>query len=80
LPKPLDKASKKRGGKRVRKQKELQKATELRKKANRMTFGELQEDVMQDHLGFTLGQASSKSLPVGSRIRASMVDNKTRVK
>jgi len=66
----LDKASKKRGGKRVRKQKELLKATELRKKANRMTFGELQEDVMQDHLGFTLGQASSSSLPVGSRIRA----------
>lgn len=55
LPKPLDKASKKRGGKRVRKQKELLKATELRKKANRMNFGELQEDVMQDHLGFTLG-------------------------
>ena len=80
LPKPLDKASKKRGGKRVRKQKELSKATELRKKANRMNFGELQEDVMQDHLGFTLGQASSNTLPVGSRIRAAVVDNKTRVR
>uniref|UniRef100_A0A915N588 U4/U6 small nuclear ribonucleoprotein Prp31 n=1 Tax=Meloidogyne javanica TaxID=6303 RepID=A0A915N588_MELJA len=80
LPKPLDKASKKRGGKRVRKQKELLKATELRKKANRMNFGELQEDVMQDHIGFTMGQAKSSSLPVGSRIRAAVVDNKTRVK
>ncbi|KAL3088659.1 hypothetical protein niasHT_010819 [Heterodera trifolii] len=80
LPKPLDKASKKRGGKRVRKQKELLKATELRRKANRMNFGELQEDVMQDHLGFTLGQANSHSLPSGGRLRASQVDNKTRVK
>ena len=47
LPKPLDKASKKRGGRRVQKQKERTGLTELRKKQNRMNFGELQEDVTQ---------------------------------
>lgn len=45
LPKPLDKASKKRGGRRARKLKERLGMTELRKRSNRMNFGELQEDV-----------------------------------
>jgi U4/U6 small nuclear ribonucleoprotein PRP31 len=80
LPKPLDKASKKRGGRRMRKQKERMGATDLRKKANRVNFGELQEDVMQTNMGFTLGQVGSKSLAGGGRIRASVVDNKTRVR
>lgn len=79
LPRPLDKASKKRGGKRVRKQKERMGQTELRKKQNRMNFGELQEDVLQDNIGFTLGQATSGANG-GGRIRAAVVDNKTRVK
>ncbi|KAI6233078.1 Pre-mRNA-processing factor 31 [Aphelenchoides fujianensis] len=52
LPKPLDKASKKRGGKRARKAKERMGMTDLRKKANRMNFGELQEDIHQEHIGF----------------------------
>jgi len=80
LPKPLDKASKKRGGRRVRKQKEMMGMTELRRKANRINFGELQEDVSQEHIGFTLGQAASNTLAGGGRIRGSVVDNKTRVK
>ncbi|KAI6178310.1 Pre-mRNA-processing factor 31 [Aphelenchoides besseyi] len=80
LPKPLDKASKKRGGKRARKAKERMGMTDLRKKANRMNFGELQEDIMQDNIGFTLGQVKSESLAGGGRIRASVVDNKTRIK
>ena len=80
LPKPLDKASKKRGGRRVRKQKEMMGMTELRRKANRINFGELQEDVSQEHIGFTLGQAKSNTLAGGGRIRGSVVDNKTRVK
>uniref|UniRef100_A0A914XY03 U4/U6 small nuclear ribonucleoprotein Prp31 n=1 Tax=Panagrolaimus superbus TaxID=310955 RepID=A0A914XY03_9BILA len=80
LPKPLDKASKKRGGRRVRKQKEMMGMTDLRRKTNRMNFGELQEDVSQEHIGFTLGQAASTSLAGGGRIRGSVVDNKTRVK
>ena len=80
LPKPLEKASKKRGGKRVRKQKERMGLTELRKKQNRMTFGEIKEDVVQNLVGFSLGQASSGSSRLGGRIRASVVDNKTRVR
>lgn len=42
LPKPLDKQSKKRGGRRARKYKESIGMTDWRKKANRMNFGELQ--------------------------------------
>lgn len=80
LPKPLDKASKKRGGKRVRRQKERMGLTELRKKQNRMSFGEIQEDIVQNHVGFSLGQATSGSAGLGGRIRASVVDNKTRVR
>uniref|UniRef100_A0A0K0CXS6 U4/U6 small nuclear ribonucleoprotein Prp31 n=1 Tax=Angiostrongylus cantonensis TaxID=6313 RepID=A0A0K0CXS6_ANGCA len=79
LPKPLDKASKKRGGRRVRKMKERMGMTDLRKSANRMNFGELQEDVLQDHMGFDLGQVKTGNI-AGGRIRAGVVDNKTRVK
>ncbi|TKR92086.1 hypothetical protein L596_006802 [Steinernema carpocapsae] len=79
LPKPLDKASKKRGGRRVRKMKERLGLTELRKKANRMDFGVMQEDIMQDNMGFTLGQASAGGQGTG-KIRAAAVDNKTRVR
>jgi len=43
-----------------------------------MNFGELQEDVMQEHIGFTLGHAVSGSS--GGRIRAAVVDNRTRVR
>lgn len=56
LPKPLDKASKKRGGRRVRKMKERLGMTDIRKKANRMNFGELEEDIMQEKMGFGVGQ------------------------
>lgn len=79
LPKPLDKASKKRGGRRVRKMKERLGLTELRRKANRMNFGELQEDVIQDNVGFSLGQAVSGPSS-GGRIRAVVVDPKTRAR
>lgn len=80
LPKPLDKASKKRGGKRVRRQKERMGLTELRKKQNRMIFGEIQEDIVQNLVGFSLGQATSGSSGLGGRIRASVIDNMTRVR
>ncbi|VDO42974.1 unnamed protein product [Brugia timori] len=79
LPKPLDKASKKRGGRRVRKMKERLGMTELRKKSNRMNFGELAEDVIQENMGFSLGQALSGPSS-GSRIRSATVDPKTRAR
>uniref|UniRef100_A0A1I7S7D5 U4/U6 small nuclear ribonucleoprotein Prp31 n=1 Tax=Bursaphelenchus xylophilus TaxID=6326 RepID=A0A1I7S7D5_BURXY len=79
LPKPLDKASKKRGGRRVRKQKELMGATEMRKKANRMNFAEIEEDVRQDAIGFSLGQMKSQTANGGGRLRT-VVDNKNKHK
>ena len=41
LPAPIDMPGKRRGGKRVRKMKERYAVTEMRKQANRMTFGEV---------------------------------------
>ncbi|KHJ43460.1 snoRNA binding domain protein [Trichuris suis] len=78
LPKPLDQASKKRGGRRVRKMKERLGLTELRRKANRMNFGELEEDVLQEDMSFTLGQI--KSGGPGGRLRTPQIDQKTRVR
>uniref|UniRef100_A0A8R1DS29 U4/U6 small nuclear ribonucleoprotein Prp31 n=1 Tax=Caenorhabditis japonica TaxID=281687 RepID=A0A8R1DS29_CAEJA len=79
LPKPLDKASKKRGGRRMRKMKERLGMTDLRKSANRMNFGELAEDVMQEHLGFDIGQVKTGNV-TGGRIRTAAVDQKTRAR
>ena len=45
LPAPLEPISKKRGGKRVRKAKEQNAVTEMRKLQNRMKFGEQEEEV-----------------------------------
>uniref|UniRef100_UPI00358EF388 U4/U6 small nuclear ribonucleoprotein Prp31 n=1 Tax=Myxine glutinosa TaxID=7769 RepID=UPI00358EF388 len=56
LPVPLDPPRKKRGGRRYRKMKERLGLTEVRKQANRMTFGEIEEDAYQEDLGFSLGQ------------------------
>lgn len=53
--------------------------TELRKKSNRMNFGELAEDVIQENMGFSLGQALSGPSS-GSRIRSATVDPKTRAR
>lgn len=50
----------------------------MRRKANRMNFGDIQEDVMQNNMGFTLGQM--KSGAPGGRIRAAQVDQKSRVR
>lgn len=79
LPKPLDKASKKRGGRRVRKMKERLGMTDMRKKANRMNFGELEEDIMQERMGYGVGQLKQGG-PSTGRIRMGVVDEKTRVK
>ena len=47
LPAPIDVPGKKRGGRRVRKMKERMAVTDFRKAANRMTFGEMEEDLYQ---------------------------------
>nr|XP_039265935.1 U4/U6 small nuclear ribonucleoprotein Prp31-like [Styela clava] len=77
LPAPIDPGRKKRGGRRYRKMKERLGMTEMRKQANRMTFGEIEDEAYQQNLGFSLGQLGKKGT---GRIRAAQVDNKTQVK
>lgn len=77
LPKPIEVSKKKRGGKRVRKMKERYAITEFRKQANRLNFGEIDEDAYQDDLGYsrgTIGKAGT------GRIRLPQLDEKTKVR
>lgn len=77
LAQPLEQAKKKRGGRRARKMKERMGITELRKQANRMTFGEIEEDAYQDDLSFSTGQIGKAG---SGRIRAAQVDSKTKAR
>ncbi|XP_046635076.1 U4/U6 small nuclear ribonucleoprotein Prp31-like [Daphnia pulicaria] len=77
LPAPLEAPRKKRGGKRVRRMKEKYAQTEMRKQANRMTFGEIEEDAYQEDLGYTRGMMG-KGGP--GRIRGPTIDEKTKVR
>lgn len=77
LPQPLEQAKKKRGGRRARKMKERMGITELRKQANRMTFGEIEEDAYQDDLSFSTGQIGKSGT---GRIRSAQVDSKTKAR
>jgi len=74
---PVEPLRKKRGGKRVRRQKERYAQTELRKQQNRMTFGEIEEDAYQEDLGYTRG-IMGKGGP--GRVRGPTVDEKTKVR
>ena len=78
LPVPLDAPKKKRGGRRVRQMKERYAVTELRKQANRMTFGELEEDLYQNDLGYTRGNIGKGG--IGGQVRAAQVDERTKVR
>ena len=51
--------------------------TELRKQANRVTFGEIEEDAYQDDLSFSLGQIGKSG---AGRVRAAQVDSKTKAR
>ena len=80
IPPPPIESSKKRGGKRARKQKELYAQTKVRQMANRMEFGKAEEEVIVGDkvvgLGELSGLASGASL--GSQIRTPVLDNKLR--
>ncbi|KAK7498270.1 hypothetical protein BaRGS_00010530 [Batillaria attramentaria] len=77
LPAPIDQARKKRGGRRARKMKERLGLTELRKQANRMNFGEIEDDAYQEDLGFSLGtMGKAKS----GKVRGPPVDSKTKAR
>lgn len=77
LPAPIDQPGKKRGGKRVRRLKERLAMTEFRKQANRMNFGEIEDDAYQEDLGFTAGVIGKSGK---GRIRAPVIDEKTKVR
>ena len=77
LPAPIDQPQKRRGGKRVRKMKERLVITDLRKQANRLNFGEIEDDAYQNDLAFTTGQMGKSA---NGRIRAPQIDEKTKVR
>ncbi|XP_052861768.1 U4/U6 small nuclear ribonucleoprotein Prp31 [Anopheles cruzii] len=77
LPKPIEGGKKKRGGKRVRKMKERYAITEFRKQANRMNFGDIDEDAYQEDLGYTRGTIGKAGT---GRIRLPQIDEKTKVR
>ncbi|XP_031640039.1 U4/U6 small nuclear ribonucleoprotein Prp31 [Contarinia nasturtii] len=77
LPKPIEISKKKRGGKRVRKMKERYAMTEFRKQANRLNFGDIEEDAYQDDLGYTRGTIGKAGT---GRVRLPQVDEKTKVR
>ena len=77
LPAPLEQARKKRGGRRARKMKERMGTSDLRKQANRMTFGEIEEDAYQDDLNFSTGQIGKGG---NGRIRSAQIDSKTKAR
>lgn len=74
---PIEQARKKRGGRRARRMKERLGITELRKQANRMTFGEIEEDAYQEDLSFSTGQMGKAGT---GRIRAAQIDSKTKAR
>jgi len=77
LPRPDDAPRQKRGGRRVRKMKEKFAVTEMRRQASRVTFGEISEDVFQDHVGFGLGSLGKAAS--SGKVRNAVVDKKTQV-
>uniref|UniRef100_A0A182JDF3 U4/U6 small nuclear ribonucleoprotein Prp31 n=1 Tax=Anopheles atroparvus TaxID=41427 RepID=A0A182JDF3_ANOAO len=77
LPKPIEGGKKKRGGKRVRRMKERYAMTEFRKQANRMNFGDIDEDAYQEDLGYTRGTIGKAG---AGRIRLPQIDEKTKVR
>ncbi|XP_005110707.1 U4/U6 small nuclear ribonucleoprotein Prp31 [Aplysia californica] len=77
LPAPIEQSKKKRGGRRARKMKERLGLSELRKQANRMNFGQIEDDAYQDDLGFSMGtMGKSRS----GKIRGPPVDAKTKAR
>jgi len=80
LPRPDDAPRQKRGGRRVRKMKEKFAVTEMRRQANRVRFGEIQEDIMQTSMGFGLGSLQQTESAGSGKVRQSAaVEKKTQV-
>ncbi|KAF1741881.1 hypothetical protein MXB_4795, partial [Myxobolus squamalis] len=76
LPVPDDQPRKKRGGRRQRSTKQKYALTELRKQANRVHFGLIQEDIYQDAIGFGLNALAQ---PGSGKVRNAVIDTKTKI-
>lgn len=76
IPPPPIEPSKKRGGRRARKQKELYAQTEVRKLANRVGFGEAEEEIVVGSSVVGLGELGAGS--ARGRVRAPPIDNRLR--
>ncbi|XP_062507567.1 U4/U6 small nuclear ribonucleoprotein Prp31-like [Corticium candelabrum] len=74
LPRPDPSIRKKRGGRRVRRMKDKYAITEMRRQANRMTFGEVEDDPYQTEMGFNVGNVGKSG---SGKVRAAVVDSKT---
>jgi U4/U6 small nuclear ribonucleoprotein PRP31 len=76
LPAPLEPISKKRGGKRVRRAKEQNAMTEMRKLQNRLKFGEAEEEIgygdETEGLGMLTQSGKFGSLTVDKRTKAKL--------
>ncbi|NXC64655.1 PRP31 protein, partial [Aleadryas rufinucha] len=77
LPAPLDRQRKERGGRRYRKMKERLGLTEIRKQANRVSFGDIEEDAYQEDLGFSLGHLGKAG---SGRVRQAEVNEATKAR
>ncbi|KAK0044015.1 U4/U6 small nuclear ribonucleoprotein Prp31 [Biomphalaria pfeifferi] len=77
LPAPIEQSKKKRGGRRARKMKERLGLSELRKQANRMSFGQIEDDAYQEDLGFSMGTMGKST---SGKIRGAPVDAKTKAR
>lgn len=71
LPKPIDAFRKKRGGRRVRKFKELLAVTQVRRKQNRVSFNVPEKEILIDDEFEGMGQldGTSLGLPADARLR-----------
>lgn len=77
LPAPDEKPSRKRGGRRVRKMKEANAMTDLRKAQNRMVFGKEEAEVGYGDGTKGLGMIGAQD---DGRVRAQQIDNRTKAK
>merc|ERR1711871_1555715 len=75
LPRPDDKVSKKRGGKRFRKMKERYERTEIRKQQNRVSFGVAEEEAFGG-TDVTVGLGMMGQSGVTGKVRAAAVKTK----
>lgn len=75
LPKPVDKKSTKRGGRRIRKQKERSQMSEIEKAQNRMAFGE-KEETRMNTFGEEIGLGMVGKLSNGGSYRKLAATNR----